>query len=123
MFTVGGDASASNTLSNVINFTPSFQIGEANRSDLATSLDQRASSEALNKNGLSASVGVGVGGGSGSGGTSSLSDISTPKSSVMDGAGLGGMLNNTPSYLKWGGALALIGGVIYFMKRPKNKAI
>jgi len=117
----GGDASSSQTLSNIINFTPNFQIGDGNRSDLANSLDQRSSAEAINRNATALSAGV-SGSGTATGGSASLSDVSQ-RSSLTDGKGLTpAVLGNAtaPDYAKY--ALILAGGVglVYVVKQLKK---
>jgi len=122
-FMGGGSGSASNTLSNIINFSPSVVTGDSNKSDLSSALDQRASSEAQAKDQQSTSAGV-SGSGSATGGTSSLSDIMQPsKSSVMDGKSIAYLKDgnaNSPDYAKY--ALILAGGVglVYVVKQLKK---
>lgn len=122
-FMGGGSGSASNTLSNIINFSPSIQTGEANKSDLSSAFDQRASSEAQAKDQQSTSAGV-SGSGSATGGTSSLSDVMAPnKSSVMNGASNAVLKNgsaNTPDYAKYGLILAGGVGLVYIVKQLKK---
>lgn len=88
-FLGGGSGSASNTLSNIINFSPAVTIGDSNKSDLTSALDQRASSEALAKDQQSTSAGV-SGSGSATGGTASLSDVmpQSQNSGMMSGQGI-----------------------------------
>jgi|GEM_PF-4609976 len=116
-----GNASASNTLSNIINFNPNIQIGSMNESDLSSKLDQKASSEALNKDSLSASVGVGVGG-DGSGGMASTSANESTNGGLMD-ANLGLIQNgasDTVLYASIGGGLLILGGLVYALKKKKK---
>jgi len=117
----GGSASASNTLSNIISYSPNITVGDDNKNDMATQLDQRASSEALAKDTLSASLGVGVGGGSGSGGAVS------PDNSEIDNRGtvfdapsrtLGGV---DSKYIYIAGGVAVVGGLLYFLTKKKGK--
>lgn len=118
--------STSQTLSNVINFNPNMQFGGSdNEADLTSSLDQRASSEALNKDELkmAASVGVGVAGGSGSGGAATLLDSSNSdapkKSSVFDDAA--SSVNNLPIPVLIGGVALIVGGGGYYLLKKKKK--
>lgn len=120
---LGGSASASNTLSNIINFNPNIQYGR-NSNDLASNLDQRASSEALVKDEakFSASAGVGIGGGSGSGGPASLSDSSGMASALPNvfSESFANAKNNTPLIIAGvGGGIALIIGALALKKKRK----
>jgi len=109
----GGSASASQTLTNAITYTPILNIGENNDSDLTNSLENRASAEALNKDEVTASVGVGLGG-SGSGGA------------VMKGDTEGGIgvfdtaksaITKDNSILFGVGGVVVGGVVLYFFNR------
>jgi len=70
----GGSSQSTSSSSNILDFNPVFNIGDANSTALDKTLDQTATtSPRLDDSfGLSASVGVGVGG-TGSGGTAQTS--------------------------------------------------
>jgi hypothetical protein len=120
-FLGGGSASSSQTLSNIIAYSPVLNSGGDNKNDLTTALDQRASSEATAKDTASASVGVGVAGGSGSGGAVAPTEAnSSNKTSVMDGVGLKLPTDMTAYYI--GGGVLVGGGVLYaILKKKKRK--
>ena len=118
---LGGSASASNTLSNIISYSPSLNMGEDNTNDTATRLDQRASSEALNKDTLSASVGVGVGGGSGSGGAVVPTESNYRTNQAQSGISSNDDFFNRNKNGILYGALALgFGGVVYIISKKKR---
>lgn len=113
----GGNASASQTLTNAITYSPIMNIGDDNESDLTNTLENRASSEALAKDEMTASVGVGVAGGSGSGGAVQANDITPSKSSVFDTVAQVAK-DNTLLYTV-GVGVVVAGGAIYFIKKKK----
>ena len=111
----GGGASASNTLSNIISYSPNTAIGDNNKSDIATKLDQKASSEALAKDTTTASVGFG-----GSGGTVAPNIGETyGQSPVWNSSGQGVGIDK--NVLLIGGGVLLMGGFMFFMMNKKRK--
>jgi len=123
LLSFGGSASSSQSLDNVINFNPNFNLGDNNKADSTSRASGLATSSAQNKDefGLSASVGVlgGTGGrsslrrGASKGGTD-VQPMTTeqPKQSIMNS------LNG--NYLLYGAlALGALFGFSYLSKHKK----
>jgi len=121
----GGSSSSSGTVSNIISYSPNLTLGNDNKAKQATTLDQRASSEALAKDTMSASVGVGVGGGSGSGGAVSPTENNqrgvSPTMSGTTRKAINPFVNSNKNVYFIVGGVVVVGGVLAFILKSKKR--
>ena len=123
LFSLGGSVSSSQALSNVINFNPSFNLGDNNKSDSRSRASGLATSSAQNKDefGLTASVGIlgGTGGPATStrGNTKDGTDVQPMVTEQAKKSFINGVDKNTLIY----GGIALVVSVGLYSLVKKGK--